>query len=285
MNNRRVTVSIIVATYNRPRMLAEALRSVCNQTFGDFECLVVHDAGPHSLALPSDSRFRVLKRELNGGQGASFNTGIDAAEGQFICFLDDDDLFLKDRISIGLSTIRAADISICGSASFSGQVSTDMLSPLKQERTAASWNGDCSSSIRETFTPQLGRAMVRRDKIELFDESFKASADVDWWIRMAKKSQFATSSQIGHLYRRHAGERHNNGKARRVDSLLAIRDKHAAYFHGNPVADAFHLHRAAMCAIQSGQRRRAIELAGKSLRRHYNLRFRLRELRALAGTS
>src|SRR3954464_14214558 len=96
------TFSVIIPTYGRPKFLSEAVASVLAQTCADFECIVVDDAGPELATLPNDARIRVIRRDENGGPPAARNTGIDAARGTYVAFLDDDDVWLPTRLSDAL---------------------------------------------------------------------------------------------------------------------------------------------------------------------------------------
>lgn len=98
------TFSIVIPAYNRADVIMPTLASVQSQDFTDFECLIVDDGSRDAEALErvvtglGDPRFRYLWRP-NGGGGAARNTGIDAATGEFIAFLDSDDLFLPGKLS------------------------------------------------------------------------------------------------------------------------------------------------------------------------------------------
>jgi glycosyltransferase involved in cell wall biosynthesis len=102
-NTAKPRFSVIVPVYNRASTVLATLESVQHQTFGNFECLVVDDGSNDSSELRAvvarlrDRRFRYIWRE-NGGGGAARNTGIDAATGQFVSFLDSDDLFLPTKL-------------------------------------------------------------------------------------------------------------------------------------------------------------------------------------------
>jgi glycosyltransferase involved in cell wall biosynthesis len=105
--------SIIVPAYGRPQLLAEALGSVLAQTIQDFECIVVDDASPSPVDVPDDPRIRLVRREMNGGLPAARNTGLQHASGRYVVFLDDDDLFTPERLSLGLDVLDQSPLSIC----------------------------------------------------------------------------------------------------------------------------------------------------------------------------
>ena len=97
------TFSVVIPTYNRADTILPSLQSIQQQTFADFECIVVDDGSRDGerleavVASLTDPRFRYI-RQANGGGGAARNTGIDAATGRYIAFLDSDDLFIDVKL-------------------------------------------------------------------------------------------------------------------------------------------------------------------------------------------
>jgi glycosyltransferase involved in cell wall biosynthesis len=96
--------SVVIPVYNRAKSVGPTLESVRDQTFRDFECIVVDDGSADGEELHGavealhDPRFRYVRRE-NGGGGAARNTGIDEAKGEFIAFLDSDDRWLPEKLA------------------------------------------------------------------------------------------------------------------------------------------------------------------------------------------
>ena len=97
--------TVIVPTYNRAHVISTTLLSVQQQSFSNFECIVVDDGSDDAeellreVAQLNDDRFRVV-RQSNGGGGAARNTGIEQAAGRHIAFLDSDDRFLLNKLEI-----------------------------------------------------------------------------------------------------------------------------------------------------------------------------------------
>jgi glycosyltransferase involved in cell wall biosynthesis len=95
--------SVVIPVYNRARSVLPTLESVRNQTFEDFECIVVDDGSADGAELKAvveglaDPRFRYVRRE-NGGESAARTTGIDEARGEFVAFLDSDDRWLPEKL-------------------------------------------------------------------------------------------------------------------------------------------------------------------------------------------
>lgn len=111
-------VSVIVPCYNQAQYLPEALQSVLDQSFSDWECIIVNDGSPDNTEAVAhewcdkDCRFKYLKKE-NGGLSSARNAGISMAEGEWILPLDADDKIGKEYISLALDAIKySPDIGI-----------------------------------------------------------------------------------------------------------------------------------------------------------------------------
>lgn len=100
-------VSVIIPAYNQAQFLGEAIESVLNQTYPQFELIVVNDASPDNSATITrsfdDPRITLLEHSVNRGLSAARNSGIRAAKGQIIAFLDADDEFLPNKLSAHVS--------------------------------------------------------------------------------------------------------------------------------------------------------------------------------------
>jgi glycosyltransferase involved in cell wall biosynthesis len=97
--------SVILPTYNRARMARTAIKTVLGQTMGDWECLEVDDGSTDETAaalaeFSGEKRIRVLRSEKNEGMNASRNKALELAKGEFVTFLDSDDLWLPERLEV-----------------------------------------------------------------------------------------------------------------------------------------------------------------------------------------
>ena len=116
-------ISVIMLTYNRERLVPRAIESILNQTYQDFEFLIVDNGSTDKSGkiadtyARQDTRIRVIHRE-RGNIGAGRNTGLDTARGAYITFLDDDDWAEPDFLEflVELLEENAADVAICGAA-------------------------------------------------------------------------------------------------------------------------------------------------------------------------
>jgi len=110
-------VSIVIPTFNRAALLTRALASVRRQTHCDWEAIVVDDGSADATAAAvagfDDRRIRYLRHAANRGGSAARNTGIRAARGDFIAFLDDDDEWVDEKLEEQLRALGDADAIVC----------------------------------------------------------------------------------------------------------------------------------------------------------------------------
>ena len=116
-------ISVIMLTYNRENLVSRAIESILGQTYRDFEFVIVDNGSTDRSGqiadeyAARDNRIRAIHRE-RGNIGAGRNTGLDAARGEYIAFIDDDDWAEPDFLEFLLKLLEEnqADVSICGAA-------------------------------------------------------------------------------------------------------------------------------------------------------------------------
>jgi glycosyltransferase involved in cell wall biosynthesis len=247
--------TVIVPTYERPGLLAQTVQSVLAQTVEDFECLVVDDASPHPAAVPDDPRVRLLRMSTNKGEPAARNAGLAAARGRYVTFLDDDDLFTPDRLAVALETLKRAPVALCWRRGLDGSTGGNRM-----------LEGVVRDTILDGMTPQMGQVAISREVAPLFDESFAALTDVEWALRVAASTPFATAPKVGLLYRQHAGPRNKNGLAERVRCSHLLLEQHEDYFASHPKAAAFRWKRIGLMNQRLGNYAAARVALRKALR-------------------
>src|SRR4051794_28834950 len=157
------TFSIILPTCRRPQLLARAVGSVLAQDHSDFECIVVDDGGGEALDLPDDRRLRLVRHPTNRGLPIALNTGLDAAEGDFVTFLDDDDELTPDRLSMVVRSLDTSDAVVCWA--------TADAPPHPVNRML---DGRVFDMILDTIAPAKGTVVLRRDRAPRFDPRYLA---------------------------------------------------------------------------------------------------------------
>ena len=138
-------VSIIMATYNREHYIAEALNSIKNQSYNNWECLIIDDGGTDKTEevikplLKKDSRFKFYKRinKYKKGLSGSRNYGLDLAKGDYIIFFDDDDVVHPLNLEYSLTALQGQNVNFCHyqKQSFLKDVPEIKVEELKIRRT------------------------------------------------------------------------------------------------------------------------------------------------------
>lgn len=120
MDNKAVKVSVVMPVYNAAKFVRESIESVLAQSFCDYELLLIDDCSTdNSLEIlleyeQKDSRVKVLKNELNSGVSHTRNVGVKNACGEYIAFLDSDDMWTSDKLEKQIDLIyKYPDTDIC----------------------------------------------------------------------------------------------------------------------------------------------------------------------------
>ena len=179
--------SVIIPTFNRRALVAEAIAAALAQEEADFELIVVDDGstdGTEAALAPIRDQLRFLS-QTNRGVSAARNTGARVACGEWLAFLDSDDIWLPDKLCAQMAFVREhPETRICQT----GEIwirNGVRVNPCNHHRKP---DGD-------VFLPSLQRClvspsavMIRRDLFEAaggFDESLPACEDYDLWLRLA----------------------------------------------------------------------------------------------------
>ena len=199
-------VSVIIPTQNRPRMLRDALESVCGQSYRNWEAIVVNDGGEDVStvvkSLPGGMARRIaqFRSPIRRGQANARNTGIGAAQGSIIAFLDDDDLYKPDHL-------RAL---VAGLRDFAGAVvytrAEAVWEKLAEGRRVDVKRGLVSPWFRYSRAVLLVRNFmpidnwgVRRESFERygnFDETLPCVEDWELLLRFSAHGGFHQLSQV-----------------------------------------------------------------------------------------
>lgn len=133
-------VSVIMPAYNSRATIAESIQSVIDQTFSDWELLVIDDCSPEPIAdiVESfhDERIRYIRLAENQGVAVARNTGIVKAKGRYIAFLDSDDLWLPEKLSAQLHFMKEHQYAF--TYTWYSQFTDDSTKPIRLVKTKPS---------------------------------------------------------------------------------------------------------------------------------------------------
>jgi hypothetical protein len=202
-------VSVLLRTKDRPGFLAEALDSLRRQTFSDFETVLVNDGGPIPMALLESAPgrgIRVLVPPPPGGRTRALNTGLAAAHGTYVTYLDDDDLYLPAHLETlvrfldGSGEYRAAYTSVRQLEQVLGE---DGRYQDAREITVYGRPFDAARLLYKNDIPLIGLAhhRVLAEEIGGFDETFDQFEDWDFLIRLSARTRFHHLPPVTAVYR------------------------------------------------------------------------------------
>jgi len=201
-------VSVIVRTSNRRDFLIECLKSITNQTFRDLEVVLVNDGGLDVTQIIESYKDRlriVYKRHLsNRGRTAALNTGLRSAAGQYVTYLDDDDIFYPEHIETLINEMEKGDYAVAYTDSLEAeQRQTENAFEIVQRRLVYSQDFDPDLLLKTNYIPILN-VMHRRDCLDsvgIFDESLPVLEDWEFWIRLSRKYSFIHIPKVTAEYR------------------------------------------------------------------------------------
>ena len=220
------SVSVVVSHYDRRAWLAEALDSIAAQTFRSFEVIVVSDAGP-PLELEG---VRVVRHAERRGVAAARNSGVLAARGERIAYLDDDDLWAPDHLALLSKALDA------GAELAYGDARVIRLSPSEgpprewpvRDQLVLAVPFDRADLARDDFIVPGGMMHTRAlyDRVGPYDESLYVSDDWDWLLRAARLVNFVRVPEVVVTVRIHGSNLSGAVDPRRRAALDELQRRH-----------------------------------------------------------
>jgi len=218
-------VSIIIPTYNRDKYICDAIDSVFAQTYKDYEVIVVDDGS-------TDSTKEVVKKygdrvryfyQNNQGPSVARNHGVDRSSGEYLAFLDDDDLWLPNFLEI---QVRALDEE--GGLAF---VCSGAYVVNETGKQIDIWKMRANNSFLDLYHMNFVltlTVLLRRQYFDIvggFDRRFKICQDYDLWLRLAMKYKFRYQDMLLAKYRLHKGNISKNLVMRGKDHAMILSRK------------------------------------------------------------
>jgi glycosyltransferase involved in cell wall biosynthesis len=200
-------ISVLIPVYNCEKYIQTAIESVLNQTFSNFELLIIDDKSTDNtveiIQQFQDERIRLVVKEKNSGYTNSLNWGIANAKGKYIARMDGDDICLPTRFEKQVSFLDAnPDVIACGSSSIIIGTDTVVAVPENHEEIKlALLKGNCM------IHPSI---MIRKDSIDKFSISYDTSKepaeDYDLWVQLAIIGKLHNLQEVLLHYRIHENQ-------------------------------------------------------------------------------
>lgn len=219
-------ISVVMSVFNGQAFLAPAIESILNQTFRDFEFIIIDDGSADktseilSAYASRDARIRTVRHE-NKGRTASLNGGISLARANYIARMDADDIALPGRLLQQIEFLRQhPEVGLLGGAvqliDHSGKVFDTVRPPLSDSEI---------KSIMLRYNPMWHPTVVMRKEVLLavgtYRTIFDESEDYDLFLRMGERCQIANLDKVVLRYRIHANQVSVRHGRHQVECVLA----------------------------------------------------------------
>ncbi len=231
MTTDLMDVSVVIPTRNRGHLLATTLRSVLRQRGVDVEVIVVDDASADQTAHVTrefdDARLQMLRHATPRGPNAARNTGARKARGEWLAFIDDDDLWAPDKLArqLGAAVDTGCDWAYAGSVNVNERLEVihGVPPPTPAQAVAA-------LSHYNAIPASASNVIVRRAAFVTaggFNETLRVCEEWDLWIRLARGGPPACVPRPLVAYRMHAGNASLDASAI-IEGARAIERLHGA---------------------------------------------------------
>ena len=219
--DKTVDISIVIPVYNTGEILLETIESVLCQTLQNFEIILINDGSTDKITLDilaaiNNSKTRIIHQN-NSGVASARNRGIKEAKGQYIAFLDHDDLYKQDKLEKLRNVMNLSDnivLAYSGIASFGNEIPRFFnLSPVYGNKLLKFLERNW---IYSTSCIMVNKSILEKYKIQ-FDKDCVPCDDWDFYIQCALVGDIIGISDILTLYRAHD----NNQSANQIKMYLA----------------------------------------------------------------
>lgn len=204
-------ISVIIPAYNAEKLIEETINSVYNQTYKDYELLVVDDeSSDNTVKIVEKMLFsphRIIKKK-NGGEASARNAGLKEAQGKYISFLDNDDLFTKDKLKIQYEFLeKNMEFAMCYS-NYNFILSSEKKNNWKNWDFSVGNNGSGDIFIKQFAANKIHivTTLIKKEcfeKVGAFDETMNYASDSDMWIRIAANYKIGFINESLAYYRLH----------------------------------------------------------------------------------
>ena len=270
MSQERCTVnnpffSVVIPTHNRAEMLRDAIRSVLAQTFQKFEMLVVDDySTDHTREVVgsfNDKRIKYIINDRGGGGAGTRNAGIFRAKGKWVAFLDDDDIWLPQKLTLLhmkiLEDDGSAGLIYTGAAAYDFENKRELQSRIPEKE---GWLQN--DLLCRNYIGSYSAVAVRTDlllNVGGLDENFTALQDRELYTRIARLTRVAFIRANLSYIRVANADRITCSPKKKLESSILYFEKNRIFIRQEPKLRHKAASRVFMLALQGGNLKEAIK--------------------------
>lgn len=188
-------VSVIIPTYNRANLIQQSVKSVLNQTYNNFEIIIIDDGSSDNteevINKLNDNRIRYIKHAVNKGASAARNTGIREAKGKYIAFQDSDDHWLPDKLEKQVKRIENTPDHV--GAVFGGYWIIGKGNEKRYFPEQVIKDGNIFHTLLKGNVVGMPVVMIKKicfDKVGYFNETLPALEDWELLLRISRDYEF-----------------------------------------------------------------------------------------------
>ena len=227
-------VTAVITTHRRePELVARALNSILSQTYRDIEIIIVDDSPSDyerrdevkQLAENSGANVRYIRHERCSGACAARNTGLKAASGEFIGYLDDDDEWLPTKIEKQLQGFTSESI---GFVYCRYRMLASDESEVKSNRSGMESGYIFNKLLFKNIVGSTSFPLIRKsalDEIGGFDTELPSSQDLDVWMRLSRDHEANYIDEALGIYHYHDGEQITTNPKKKIAGMERIIEK------------------------------------------------------------
>ena len=221
-------VSVVIPVFNGEKYIAEAINSVLHQTYSDIEVIVVDDGS----ADKSPDIVKSFKKvnyiyQNNAGPSSARNTGMAASHGEYIAFLDCDDIYAENKIAEQVSVLEQhKDVDVVYNDCIVADKNLNQINTLRSEGIYENDKDFLCMLLFRQIIPIPPSIMLRRRCFEegcLYNEGYKHAEDYEYIIRLAQRYKFRYIPKPLYIYRRHEGNLTNAHSLQQKKEIEVIR--------------------------------------------------------------
>jgi len=264
---RKQVISVVTPAYNVESYISATINSVLDQTFTDFEYLIIDDGSTdNTLAIANsfaarDPRIRIISQSNRGCAGAR-NTGVKNSQGEYISFIDGDDIWHPTKLMVQLSQIQSLPKQI-GAVFCWSELIDENAQPMGKKQMATVGTYDLYRLLQGNC-PQGNASclLVRKQCFEeagLFDETLSGPDDFEMWLRIADNSQhpyFYAFPDVLVKYRQRSG-RVSNQHQKMNNRLEIVLNRYSSNLTTKEKARIYV--KPALVAFRAGEEERALQ--------------------------
>jgi len=247
MNTIKPEVSVVMPVFNRQVYVSDAISSILNQSFADFEFIIVDDGSTDNsynlISTFKDSRIKPIKLKENRGNYYARNLGMSMAVGKYICVMDSDDIALPDRIQIQHDFMESnKNFGICGSYVKIMNSVEIITAPVDYDEIKV-WS--MSNIMFRHPTVFIRKDFLKKYNL-WYNDSYRYAADYDFLAKAAHLFPVTNIDKVLLEYRKHPEQISSAKRKEQTDIAYLVMVSQLQFFNIKPTERENHIHLAFM---------------------------------------